>query len=106
MIGMTLDVKVSPNKQEEFLQAMHSLLGDPERRDRPKASTLFRKADDETGFSLMFEWETQEDLEGYLRAEEFGVLLGAVKVLCEESAIRYTRASDEWTDFPRVAKEP
>ena len=38
-------------------------------------------------FGLIYEWERQRDLEEYTRAEKFRVMLGALKVLWEESVI-------------------
>lgn len=98
MIGMKLTMKVNPQNQEEFLQAMRSLLSGRE-REGLKTSTLSRRNGDRTRFSLTCEWETQQHLAEYLRAEEFRVLLGAVKILCEESAIRYTPNADDWADL-------
>lgn len=88
MMTMTVVVKVRPEKQEEFLQSMRSLNSDQEIQEGLRKSTLFREIDDQTGFSLIYEWETQEDLDRYLGAEKFRVLLGALKVLCEKSEIR------------------
>jgi quinol monooxygenase YgiN len=94
MITMTVVAKVNPDKQEEFLQVMRSLRSDRENREGFGTPTLYKEIDDATGFSLICEWETQESLEEYLRAEKFRVLLGAVKVLCKSSEIRYSRTLD------------
>jgi len=91
MITMMVVAKVNPEKQEEFLQVMRSLRNDREKQGELGAPTLYKEIDKETGFSLICEWETQEGLEEYLHAEKFRVLLGAVKVLCETSEIRYSR---------------
>jgi quinol monooxygenase YgiN len=106
MIGMTIDVKVSPDKQEEFLQVMLSLLGDREKQEGIKTSTLCLKADDKNGFILVCEWKTPEDLEEFLRAEIFKVLLGAITILCHESEITYNEVSDIQTEFLVFAQEP
>ena len=95
MIAMTVVVKVKPEKHEEFLQVMRSLNADQEIQEGLRKSTLYQEIDDQTGFSLIYEWETQEDLDRYLDAEKFRVLLGALKVLGEKSEIRYRRISEE-----------
>ena len=99
MITMTVVVKVRPEKQKEFLQAMHSLDGDREKHEGLRKSTLYQEADDQTGFSLTYEWETQEDCERYLGAEKFRVLLGALEVLSEKSEIRYGHISEKFSDL-------
>jgi quinol monooxygenase YgiN len=96
MITMTVVVKVRTEKQEEFLQAMRSLNNGPEKQQGLRKSTLYQEIEDKTGFSLIYQWETQEDLDRYLGAEKFRVLLGALKVLCEKSEIRYRHISEEW----------
>ena len=95
MIAMTVVVKVKPEKQEEFLQIIRFLNTDQEIQEGLRKSTLYQEIDDQTGFSLIYEWETQEDLDRYLDAEKFRVLLGALKVLGEKSEIRYRRISEE-----------
>jgi heme-degrading monooxygenase HmoA len=88
---MMINVKVSPNKQEEFLQAMLSLLSDIK---EVIASTLHRKDNDENEFILTCEWKTQEDKMEFLQAENFKIMLGAIDVLCEESDIQYSNVPD------------
>jgi quinol monooxygenase YgiN len=83
MVSMSAVVTVSPGKAKEFLQAIDSLLGDPEREEGLVTSILYREIDGPNGFRLICEWETQEDRERYFMAERFQVLLGAFEVLCE-----------------------
>ena len=90
---MTVVVKVRPEKQEEFLQAVQSLNGGGEKQEGLREFTLYHQIDDPTGFSLIYEWEAQVDLERYLGTERFRVLLGALKVLGERSEIRYRHIS-------------
>ena len=87
MTTMMVFGKVKPEKQEEFLQVLLSLANDQEKHEGLRKSTLYQETDDRTRFSLIYEWETQRDLEKYTRAEKFMVLLGALKVLCQESVI-------------------
>jgi quinol monooxygenase YgiN len=105
MITMTIIVKVRPEKREEFLQAMRSLSSDREKQEGLRKSTLYQEIDDETGFCLMYEWETQEVLERYLGGEKFRVLLGALEVLCEKSEIKCREISEKLSDLARGAYE-
>ena len=91
MLTMTVIAQVKPEKQQEFRHAISSLYSTREEEEKGlKKSTLYQEVDDPRGFRLVTEWETQKDLEGYLRAEKFRVLLGALEVLCAKSEIRYS----------------
>ncbi len=88
MVTMTIVVKVKREKREEFLQAMRSLDAERKKQKGCLKSSVREEGNNHTGFTLVHEWETQEDLDGYLCAEEFRVFLGALRVLCEKSEIR------------------
>lgn len=105
MIRMTVVVKVKPEKREEFLQAVRSLNNDRERQKGLRKFTLHQEIDDPTGFSLIHEWETREDLDRYLGGEKFRVLRGALKVLGEKSEIRYKKISQKLPDLTGAACE-
>lgn len=92
---MTVIVKVRPEKQEEFLQAIGSLNSDREIQEGLRKSTLYQETGDKTGFSLIYEWDSQEHLDRYLGGEKFRVLLGALKVLGEKSEIGYRYICEE-----------
>jgi quinol monooxygenase YgiN len=96
MLTMTVIAQVKPEKEQEFRHAISSLYSPSEEEERGlKKSTLYQEVDDPCGFRLVTEWETQKDLEGYLRAEKFGVLLGALEVLCAKSEIRYSNLAEK-----------
>ena len=91
MLTMTVIAQVKPEKQQEFRHAISSLYSTREEEEKGlKKSTLYQEVDDPRGFRLITEWETQKDLEVYLRAKKFRVLLGALQVLCAKSEIRYS----------------
>jgi len=92
MITMTVIVQLKPHKQQEFLLAIDSLYGTVNggKEEGLKKTTLYQEVAEPTGFRLIVDWETQKDMEKYLRAEKFRVLLGALGVLCQESQIRYS----------------
>ena len=95
MTKMTVFAKVRPEKRVEFLQAVGSLKDDCEKQIGLKKVTLCQEIDDQTACSLIYEWETKKDLERYLAAEKFRVLLGALQVLAEKSEIRYRQISEK-----------
>jgi quinol monooxygenase YgiN len=89
---MTVISQVKPQKELEFRQTLESLLGNGKegKEEGLKKTTLYQEVNEPTGFRLILEWETQKYLENYLRTGKFRLLLGALKVLCNESEIRYS----------------
>ena len=101
MMTMTVIAQVKPEKQQEFRHAISSLYSNNSNNDEEKGlkkSTLYQEVDDPRGFRLITEWETRKDLEGYLRAENFRVLLGALQILCATSEIRYSQLAEKGTE--------
>jgi quinol monooxygenase YgiN len=58
-------------------------------------STLFQEVNDPDVFHLTEEWATQDDLEMFTKSEAFRVLMGALKVLCKKTEIRYLMSAAE-----------
>lgn len=94
MIAMTVIVRVRPEKRKEFLQAMRSLQNDRMKKKGLRGSKVYED-EDRTGFRLMEEWETEQDLERYCRGESFRVFLGALETLCTETKVKYCVVGEE-----------
>ena len=90
MIAMTVIVRVRPEKREELLQAIRSLNNGREKQEglRKSTSTSCQEIGDHTGFSVIYEWETQEDCTRYLGSEKFRALLADPELLCEKLEIQ------------------
>ena len=88
MITLTVVTKVIPGKQEEFLQAVRFLTSCLHKKGKSINPTLYQEVNDQSVFNLICELGTKEELKKLLSAEEFKVLLGAFRVLCEKSKIR------------------
>jgi len=84
MIKMTITMKARPEKRKELLQAVHSALDGEERH-----LVGYQEADDSTAFRLTYEWNSRVELERYFGTEKFRVLLGAIRVLCENSEMSF-----------------
>ena len=106
MITMTVVAQVKSEKQEEFLQAIRSLHNNSEEEKGLKKTKLYQEMNDPYGFRLITEWENQKDLETYLRAERFRVLLGALEILCQESEIRYSEKAETLPNTPKTQLLP
>ena len=84
---LTITLKVLPEKREEFLQSVHMLHKEIKNEKGFNSSSLFQDVDDDNRFNIVEEWETQDDLDNHLQSKLHKVLLGAVKVLCEQHEI-------------------
>jgi quinol monooxygenase YgiN len=89
MVRMMVAVKVKPEKRDEFLDTMRCLRTDRERGEHAGTLRLYRDIEYADAFSLIDEWETDEELADYLAGESFGVFQGALTTLCDEAEIRY-----------------
>ena len=85
---MTILEKVMSEKQEEFLDTMLSLKVERLTEKGIRGSRVNRDGEEETGFRLIDEWETDEDLERYCSGEDFRVLLGALRTLFTETEVK------------------
>jgi len=95
VISMSVHVKVIPQKEKEFLQTMESLKREGKSLRGLRSIHIFQDVEDQTCFSLIKEWESDEDLKNYLKGENFTILLGAMEVLCESSEIRCSEFSQK-----------
>lgn len=90
MISMIVVVKVRPEKREEFLDAMHTLQKERLTEKGISGSRVYEDGgEDPTGFRLIDEWQTDEDLQRYFSTEGFRILLGALRTLCTEAEVKY-----------------
>lgn len=82
-------LRVRPGKREELLQTLQSMQNDLKAEADLSKSSLYQDMNDSSVFHLIEEWATQDSMERYIRSEPFSVLMGALKVLCAESEIKY-----------------
>ena len=93
MVSMTVYMKITPEKEAEFLQTLTSLKKDELLSRGLLSTTIYRSIEDQNLFSFTNHWETDEDLKKYLKGQSFTVLLGAVEVLYESTEIKYTESA-------------
>ena len=95
MSSVSILLKVSDSKREEFLQTIKSLVNDLKQEKGFKKSSTYQDVNNPNVFHLVEEWQTNDDLENYLKSEHFRIMIGTLKVLCEESEIRYRMVSHD-----------
>jgi len=87
-------LRVRPGKRDEFLQALRSIQTNLKEEEDLTKSSLYQDMSDPNVFHLIEEWAKQDSMERYIRSERFSVLMGALKVLCFESEVKYQILSD------------
>jgi quinol monooxygenase YgiN len=92
---VTIFLKVYASKRDEFLQTIEALLLDLKQEKGFKISSTYQDVNNPNVFHLVLEWQTNDHLEAYLKSEHFRILIGTLKVLCEESEIRYRMVSQQ-----------
>jgi len=85
MIVNTSRITVYPEKRAEFLQTVRQLLEPITRAKGCMAFHLYVDVADENSSLLVGEWETESDLNNYLRSTDHAILHGAITVLSKGS---------------------
>jgi quinol monooxygenase YgiN len=93
MSTVSIFLRVHTKKRDEFLQTIQSLQTSLLREAGLSKSSLYQDMADPNAFHLIEEWATQDSMDRYVRSERFSVLMGALKVLCAESEVRYQISS-------------
>ena len=81
MIVKTTRIMVKPEKRTELVQTIGRLLGPIKNVKGCRTIRFYLDATDENVSLLMSEWETESDLDRYVRSNDFAILRGAIKVL-------------------------
>jgi quinol monooxygenase YgiN len=87
MIALTAHLTVLPEKKEELLQTLQSLLCEIEQQQGCVECLVGRNEDVALLFSI---WEDRASLEKHLRSEQIGVLLGASGLLAAPPRFRFS----------------
>ena len=81
MIVMTTRINVRPEKRIELAQTIGRLLEPAKTVKGCRTNRFYLDAADENSSLLLSEWESESDLERYMRSNEFAILRGALMVL-------------------------
>ena len=87
MIILEIRTTVLPQKQMEFLQSYLTAIPRVRRQPGCIRCNLFRDMEDGNSFLLMGEWQTQEALDRHIGSDQFGILMAAADVLCEQKDV-------------------
>lgn len=81
MILKTTRITVKAEKRVELAQTISRLLGPIKDVKGCRGIRFYFDATDQNSSLLLSEWETESDLDRYLRSNDFAILRGAIMVL-------------------------
>jgi len=81
-------VHIRAGKRWEFLQNADSVMNGLKNASGCLRCDFYQHYDNEDIFCFVQEWKSRRVLDDYLRSNDFGVLLGAAKVLSEPAEIK------------------
>ena len=85
MIVNTTRITLQPGKRTEFFQTIGRLLDPMKTAKGCRTLDFYLDAADENSTLLVSEWDTEIDLNNYLKSNDFAVLRGAITVLSVRS---------------------
>ncbi len=94
MIILEIRTTVLPQKQMEFLQSYLAAIPRVRRQSGCIRCNLFRDMEDGNLFILIGKWQTQEDLDRHIASDQFGILMAAADVLCEQKEVEVNQVGD------------
>ncbi|MFO7716482.1 putative quinol monooxygenase [Desulfosarcina sp.] len=105
MIAVRITMHVLPEKQQELVQTLLSMVGSMGETAGCLSYALFRNMEDKNLLNLFAEWQTRKELDQHLRSEMFGVLLGTKSLLLEPHGIHiYTIHQSEGMEAVHAAR--
>ncbi len=85
---LTMRVRIRAEKRWEFLQNADSVVKGVRKTNGCLHCNFYQDYENENIFCFVQEWKSRRVLDDYLRSNDFGVLLGAAKVLSEPAEIK------------------
>jgi len=87
MIGIIFNFKTKSNKNLEFMQAIGSIMVNIRKLKRCVRVDFQQDAQDKDQFTLQLDWQDRKSIKELLESQQYFVLEGAIKVLCEPPVI-------------------
>jgi quinol monooxygenase YgiN len=89
MIVFMMRVTAPPEKRQDMLQALRSLLGPMGVQPGCLRCRLYQDADDEDVLTWIEEWESREQLDRHVRSNEYRTLLSVMDLSVVQPEVRF-----------------
>ena len=93
MIVAILRMVVRPEKREDFVQIIRGILEPTRVQNGCLGYCLCQDVEDEDAFVILEQWESQNDLERFIRSEAYRQLLAAMELLAQPPEIKINAIS-------------
>ena len=94
MLLVRLEMKAHPTKRKELHQTLLAWVGPTREARGCMACRFYRNTETEDHFLLTQEWKRPSDFERHLRSEDFRILCGAIRLLCQPAETVFSASSD------------
>ena len=95
MILATIRMKIEMKMFDEILQTLKSMTGDTYLQRGCLSSRLYRDEKENAVFMVEDIWDNEEDLERYLRSEDYRRILLVLEMACEQPDIKFQTISNQ-----------
>ena len=87
MVNVLIKIIIKKFKKEEFFESIYMYQANIRKQHGFLSFDLYQDANEENNCRLVGKWQSTEAMEKHFKTEEFELLLGAAKVLCESFEI-------------------
>ncbi len=84
---------VLPEHRKELFLTISAVLDLIRREEGCRTYRFYGEVEDQNAFILIGEWETQDAWDQHLKSDNFGVLLGSLRLLSNQSDVNFTLLS-------------
>lgn len=87
MIVTSIQLRMNPEKQREFGQTLEWLFGPAGRKPGCLNCRFYREIGHDESIMVIEEWESEQDFQSHIQSREFAVLLGALNLANDPTAV-------------------
>jgi len=93
MILVTLRIVIPTERRDEVIKTITSLLGPAQVQPGCANYRFYQEINHENSLILMEEWESQEDLDRYIRSDQYRKILAVMDMSSEEPEVKFNMVS-------------
>ncbi len=93
MLFYQLKIKIRPYKSEEFVKSIRSFSHRIRKEKGCLGFSVYRDSEKDNTYIVNGEWKTRQAMEKHFKTQDFEVLIGATRVLCETFAMNIAEVS-------------